>query len=128
LDPTPDTPPPAPTARDRAPHYTWGDGCDGWHLVRDAALSVIEERMPPGTREARHRHARARQFFYVLRGRLAIEVEGRRHALGAGEGLEVPPGAAHEVRNDADAPAEFLVVSQPPGQGDRVPAPLPERR
>ena len=107
----------------RAPHYAWGERCDGWHLVRADGLSVIEERMPQGTREVRHRHARARQFFYVLRGRLAIEVEGAVHALAAGEGLEVPPGAAHEVRNDGDAPAEFLVVSQPPGQGDRVPAP-----
>jgi quercetin dioxygenase-like cupin family protein len=127
VDPRPDAPPPdpdpAPVSRERTTHYAWGDGCDGWHLVRADALSVIEERMPPGTRELRHRHPRARQFFYVLRGRLAVEVEGRTHALGAGEGLEIPPGAAHEVRNDADAPAEFLVVSQPPSHGDRVPAP-----
>ena len=49
-----------------APHYVWGEGCDGWHLVRAAELSVIEERMSPGTSEKPHLHTRARQFFYVL--------------------------------------------------------------
>ena len=41
-----------------AEHYRWGDACDGWHLLAGEALSVIEERMPPGTAELRHRHAK----------------------------------------------------------------------
>jgi mannose-6-phosphate isomerase-like protein (cupin superfamily) len=106
-----------------AEHYTWGNGCDGWHLVRALGLSVIQERMPPGTAEIRHRHAKARQFFYVLAGRLSIEVEGVIHTLQPREGLEVQPGFAHEVRNDGPEAAEFLVVSEPPSHGDRVAAP-----
>ena len=39
--------------RGTAEHYTWGDGCDGWHLVKGADLSVIQERMPPGARAER---------------------------------------------------------------------------
>lgn len=112
-----------PTSTESADHYAWGAGCDGWHLVRGAGLSVIQERMPPGTAEVRHRHARARQFFYVLAGGLRIEVEGTVHVLGARVGLEVAPGLAHEVRNDGPEPAEFLVVSQPPSHGDRTDAP-----
>jgi len=112
----------APVSRNGAEHYAWGDGCDGWHLVRSPELSVIEERMPPGTAELRHRHARARQFFYVLSGRLRIEVDGVVHELGAREGLQVDAGRAHEVRNDGPAAAEFLVVSQPPSHGDRIAA------
>jgi mannose-6-phosphate isomerase-like protein (cupin superfamily) len=104
-------------------HYVWGDGCDGWHLVRGDALSVIEERMPPGTAESRHRHARSRQFFYVLRGALRIEVEGRVHDLGPGDGVEVAPTLAHQVTNTGSTPARFLVISQPPSHGDREPAP-----
>ncbi|MFI5236120.1 MAG: cupin domain-containing protein [Gemmatimonadales bacterium] len=109
-------------SRERAPHYTWGDGCQGWHLVRTGELSVIEERMPPGTMETRHRHARARQLFYVISGTLQIEVEEVQHHLVAREGLEVPPGAAHQVMNSGPGVAEFLVISQPPSQGDREPA------
>jgi hypothetical protein len=48
---------------ENAEHYVWGDGCDGWHLVRGDSLSVIEERMPAGAREQRHFHERVRQFF-----------------------------------------------------------------
>lgn len=102
-----------------AEHYTWGEGCDGWHLVRHDGLSVIQERMPPGTSEVRHRHARATQFFYVLQGVLDIEVDGASCRVPAGSGLEVPCGAAHQVFNHAAGPAEFIVVSQPPSHGDR---------
>lgn len=113
-----------PISAATAAHYTWGNGlCDGWHLVRAAGLSVIEERMPPGATEVRHRHARARQFFFVLAGRLEIEVEGLAHALSTGVGLEVAPGAAHLVRNPGPADVRFLVVSQPPSHGDRELAP-----
>ncbi|MBB6096863.1 mannose-6-phosphate isomerase-like protein (cupin superfamily) [Deinobacterium chartae] len=110
-------------SRENAEHYTWGIDCDGWHLVRSADLSVIHERMPPGRAEQRHRHARSRQFFFVLRGVLTLELEGREHTLGAHQGLEVPPGAAHQAINRSDAAAEFLVVSQPRSHGDREDAP-----
>jgi mannose-6-phosphate isomerase-like protein (cupin superfamily) len=107
-----------------AEHYAWGDGCDGWHLVRAPDLSVIQERMPPGAAEVRHRHAAARQFFFILSGQLRIEVEGAVHRLGPRDGPEVAPGLAHDVRNDGTVVAEFLVVSQPPAPGDRTVAPL----
>jgi quercetin dioxygenase-like cupin family protein len=106
-----------------AEHYTWGQGCDGWHLLAGSDLSVIEERMPAGAAENRHRHARARQFFYVLDGELMIELEGATHRLRAGEGLHVAPGLAHQVRNDALADARMLVVSSPRSHGDRIDAP-----
>jgi mannose-6-phosphate isomerase-like protein (cupin superfamily) len=103
-----------------AKHYSWGSECDGWRLVSDPSLSVIEERMPPGTAEVRHFHRAARQFFYVLRGRLAFEADGREFELAAGQGLEVAPGIPHRVFNRSEADTEFLVVSSPSSQGDRV--------
>jgi quercetin dioxygenase-like cupin family protein len=113
---------PVPTSVASAEHYTWGQACDGWHLVTQEAISVIQERMPAGTAELRHRHVRARQFFYVLSGALEIEIEGATHSLAAGTGLEVPPGAAHLASNRGSAAVEFLLVSQPPAQSDREPA------
>jgi mannose-6-phosphate isomerase-like protein (cupin superfamily) len=69
----------------------------------------------------RHYHARSRQFFFVLRGTLTVEVAGAAaHTLREHHGVEVPPGMTHEVRNDSEEPAEFLVISQPPSHGDRV--------
>jgi mannose-6-phosphate isomerase-like protein (cupin superfamily) len=108
-----------PISTGNAAHYEWGSGCDGWHLVKAAAFSVIEERMPPGTNEVRHWHARARQFFYVLDGTLELEVEGALNQLTRGCGLEIPPGLAHQARNSGESVVSFLVVSSPPHQGDR---------
>jgi len=107
-----------------AEHYTWGGpegtDSDAWWLVRGSALSVIEERMPPGTSETMHRHGSARQFFYVLEGQLTMTIEGETLLLRAGEGLEVNPGQPHQARNDGDAAVRFLVISQPPSHGDRM--------
>jgi len=109
-----------PVSVANAEHYTWGEGCDGWHLVRGAGLSVIEERMPAGTREQRHGHTRARQFFYVIEGELTMEVEGRNHSVGARQGIEIAPGERHTAINASSAEVRFLVISSPPAQGDRV--------
>jgi mannose-6-phosphate isomerase-like protein (cupin superfamily) len=106
--------------KDSAEHYTWGDVCEGWHLVRSEGLSVIQERMPPGASEVRHVHTRARQFFFVLAGAMTIEVAGEREELAAGDGVEIGPGVPHQVFNSSDRDVEFLVISQPPAQGDRV--------
>jgi mannose-6-phosphate isomerase-like protein (cupin superfamily) len=106
-----------------AEHYTWGDDCDGWFLLDRDDLTVIEECVPPGRSEGRHRHAAARQFFYVLRGAATLEVDGVVHSLAVGEGLHVPPGAAHQLRNDSFEEVRFLVVSAPDSHGDRSEAP-----
>ncbi len=110
---------PTPISIASADHYTWGGSCDGWHLVCAAGMSVIEERMPPGTAEVRHWHARAIQFFYVLSGTLTMEVEGALHDLPAGSGIELPSGTAHQAQNSGSADVRFLVISCPPHQGDR---------
>jgi mannose-6-phosphate isomerase-like protein (cupin superfamily) len=111
---------PRPVSRATAEHYTWGDSCDGWHLVKDKKLSVIEEQMPAGTSEVLHYHGRAQQFFFVLSGETVVEVEGCEIRLAAGEGLGILPGVPHRIRNESKEPVQFLVVSQPPSHGDRV--------
>jgi mannose-6-phosphate isomerase-like protein (cupin superfamily) len=103
-----------------ASHYTWGDRCDGWHLVRSDGLSVIHERMPPHAAEVRHHHRAARQFFFVLSGIATMEHGDERVELRSGEGAEIAPGVSHRIRNESERDIEFLVVSAPSAQGDRV--------
>ncbi len=105
---------------ENAQHYTWGQQCDGWHLLKSADLSVIQERMPPGAFEVRHRHSRARQFFFVLSGTLTIETAGGIVTLAPQQGLEIPPGEAHQVFNRTADDVVFIVISQPSSYGDRV--------
>jgi mannose-6-phosphate isomerase-like protein (cupin superfamily) len=102
-----------PISISTAAHYTWGTGCGGWYLVNRPELSVIQERMPPGTAEARHFHTAARQLFFILSGSAVLAVGGVEWTLSAGESLEVAPCARHQIFNRSEAPLEFLVVSQP---------------
>ncbi|SFN37320.1 cupin domain-containing protein [Dokdonella immobilis] len=103
-----------------AEHYSWGSACDGWHLLKQADLSVIQERVPPGAGEVRHVHARARQFFFVLSGTATLEFDSGAVSFGAGQGVHVEPGVAHRFANHSPADVEFLVISTPPTSGDRT--------
>jgi mannose-6-phosphate isomerase-like protein (cupin superfamily) len=102
-----------------AEHYRWGGICDGWHLLKRSDLSIIAERVPPGGKESRHSHERARQFFYILSGCAVMEVDGERVELREGQGLEVAPGTPHQFLNESPAVVHFLVISHPTTRGDR---------
>jgi mannose-6-phosphate isomerase-like protein (cupin superfamily) len=112
---------PGSVSRATAEHHRWGNDCDGWHLVKDDNLSVIEEFIPSGGREVRHHHQKAQQFFYILSGEVIMEVEGRSTLLSAGSGIRVMPGVRHQIGNPSSGAARFLVISQPPSHGDRFP-------
>lgn len=103
-----------------AEHYQWGQYCDGWHLLKQTDLSVIEERVPPSAQEQRHYHARSRQFFYILQGQASLEIDGAIVELQARQGIEVPPGVPHQFRNLSNSEVVFLVISAPRAHGDRV--------
>jgi len=111
-----------PVSTATAEHYTWGNACDGWFLVRTPELQIIEERMPPGASECAHHHKRARQFFYVVEGELTMVLGTGVFVMHRGEGLEIAPGEVHQAVNRGPRPARFLVTSQPPSHGDRIDA------
>lgn len=60
-----------------AEHYSWGERCDGWQLVKNQDLSIIHERMPANTSEVKHYHQTAWQFFFVLSGTATKEIGDR---------------------------------------------------
>ncbi len=118
-----DPPAAAPIDTGKAEHYVWGGTNDGWHLVKRDGMSVIQERLAPGAAEVRHYHQRARQFFYVLAGEFTMEAGGETFTLSPGQGIEIPPGMAHQAQNRSSAPVDILVNSTPESHGDRVEAP-----
>lgn len=103
-----------------AEHYTWGGVCDGWHLLKSAALSVIQERVPPGGSETMHYHEKAHQFFFVLSGVATLEFKGQRLVLGPQQGVSIPPTVPHRLLNETQADLSFIVVSSPMSHGDRI--------
>ncbi len=109
-----------PVSIDNAEHFVWGEGCDGWHLVKSPVLSVIQERVPSNCYEVRHLHQKSEQFFYVLSGVATLEVDGVVHMLTEGQGLHVPANVPHQLKNDSSSDLVFVVTSTPPSHGDRV--------
>ncbi|MBX7181981.1 MAG: cupin domain-containing protein [Bacteroidia bacterium] len=101
-------------------HYTWGQNCDGWHLLKTDSLSVIQERMPPNTSEALHYHQKAQQFFYILSGQATFELEDEIFEVKANEGFYVEANKKHTIRNDSNDDLHFLVISEPKAHGDRT--------
>jgi len=101
-------------------HYKWGNDCDGWTLVDEAALSVKQERMPAGTSEALHYHKEAQQFFYILKGNALFEIEQTFSKVHAGEGIHIKAGLKHRIVNNGDEDLEFILCSQPSTAADRI--------
>lgn len=101
-------------------HYIWGDACDGWHLVKSESLSVIKETMPPKTREQKHYHEKAQQFFYILSGVATFEINELTCNVYHGKGILIKPQIIHSIWNNTDSDLEFIVISEPKSHGDRI--------
>lgn len=108
-----------PTHVSNAPHYTWGQGADGWRLVDSPGLSVIEERVPAGTGEEWHVHDFASQFFYLLEGEARLDTMEGVVKLQPRQGIEISAGRPHRFFNPGAADNRFLVISAPNSRGDR---------
>ena len=93
-----------------AEHYTWGERCDGWHLLRSEALSVIQERMPLNTSEAVHFHSQSQQLFYILS--VPLHLLCISYTIKAQECLHVAPRQHHNIANLGKEDLHFLVISR----------------
>lgn len=109
-----------PISIQNAEHYSWGQSCDGWHLLKAESLSVIQERMPPLSAEQLHLHRQAQQIFYILSGTATFLIDGKTHVVKANESVHIPNGIAHQIRNDGEENLCFLVISEPKSHGDRI--------
>lgn len=107
-------------SKENSAHYTWGDNCSGWHLVQTESLSIIEELIPPNTKEKKHHHKVSQQFFRILKGKATFEVEKELIEVEEGKGIHILPNVKHSIRNDQPVDLEFLVISQPTTRGDRI--------
>ena len=101
-------------------HYQWGMDCDGWNLLDKDSLSVKQELMPAGTKEVKHYHQKAQQFFYILKGKAKFEIEDSIIEINEGEGLHIEAGKKHRILNEGKEDLEFILCSQPSTKNDRI--------
>ena len=100
--------------------YSWGGNCFSWVLSDHSQLSVKEEMMPPGSREQKHWHKTAKQFFYVLKGKATLYINDEKYGANERQGILIPSGHRHFIANDTESTLEFLVISQPSTDDDRI--------
>lgn len=108
------------TSVKNADHYSWGTKCDGWYLLKNDRLNVIQERMPSGTREQKHYHVEAQQFFFILSGIATFEIEDQTICVHSNESLHITKGTKHCIKNNETEDLMFLLISEPPSQNDRI--------
>lgn len=103
-----------------AENYTWGNNCLSWILNNRESLSIKQELMPIGNKEQLHFHEKATQFFYVLKGQATFYLEDEVFILNPNDGLSVLNNTKHFIANESNDDIEFLVISQPSTNNDRV--------
>jgi mannose-6-phosphate isomerase-like protein (cupin superfamily) len=108
------------TSVSNSEHYQWGNNCDGWFLLKSETLSVIQEKMPPGSCELLHYHQKSQQVFFILSGSATFEVDGKVIVVKQNESIHIQPGLMHRISNESTVDLDFLVISEPKSHGDRI--------
>jgi mannose-6-phosphate isomerase-like protein (cupin superfamily) len=98
--------------------FVTADGSLIRELLRGAEQSLAEATLAPGQATQRHYHAASEELYYVLEGSGEMEVDGTRAHVAPGDGVLIPPGAWHRIRNGAAGDLRFLCCCAPPYSHD----------
>ncbi|HEX5115563.1 MAG TPA: cupin domain-containing protein [Pseudonocardiaceae bacterium] len=80
--------------------------------ARNAVVSYV--RTPPGGGSPRGAHTHEfEQLFYLLEGRMAIEVAGQRMDVEPGSLIVFPAGVPHRNWNTSDEPTVHIAINTP---------------
>lgn len=74
--------------------------------------SLAEAQLEAGCSTLRHHHKLSEEFYYILEGEGAMEIDGERQQVAPGDGVLIPPGAAHQIF--ARSRLRFLCCCAPP--------------
>ncbi len=108
------------THKDIVKKYVWGQDCISWVLNNSPALSIKQELMPAGTKEQLHLHLHSNQYFFMLKGNATFFYDGQLVVVKESQGLLVENNKKHFIMNESDGIIEFLVISQPSTNQDRI--------
>lgn len=107
-------------SKDNSEHYIWGNQCESWILKNNQNVSVKQEKMPAGTSEKLHYHKVAEQFFYMLKGEAVFYINEEKFSVIQGASVSIEPGSKHFISNESAEEIEFLVISLPSADHDRI--------
>ncbi len=101
-------------------YYSWGENCKAWNLANLNGMIIKEEIMPPHTEEEYHAHEKADQFFYIISGVASFLINDKELKLVARECIQIPPLSFHQISNKENKDLQFLVISNPSTDNDRI--------
>ncbi len=81
----------------------------------DGGYYLVHAIVPPGGGPPAHIHTREEEAFYVIRGEVMFEVDGKTISAPAGTFLNVPKGAKHQFHNGSGSDAEMIFWFAPAG-------------
>ncbi len=76
---------------------------------------MIEMFSPAGRATPAHRHADEIETIHMLEGEMNVNIEGVVHTVHAGETLTFERGTTHQLLNQSDQTARYLIVCVPAG-------------
>lgn len=77
-------------------------------------------RLPAGSSFQRHYHEDMQEVFVLVRGNVEMRCGGQSTRMAAGDSVIVAPREQHQMFNDGDEDAEYIVFGISSGQGGRT--------
>ena len=86
--------------------------------IRSSSAEALEVEATYGTGEEppKHFHPSQDEHFEVLAGSLRVRIDGRERSLAAGDEVDIPRGAVHQMWNPSGEPARVLWRTSPGGR------------
>ncbi len=79
------------------------------------AFCLLVDHPPQGWSLPAHRHANEAETIHIVDGVFAMEIDGVRSELAAGQTIHVPRGALHSGANVGGRPGQRVVIFSPAG-------------
>lgn len=83
-------------------------------------LQLVLMALQPGQDIGSETHATHDQFFRIEKGRGEIVIDGATTAVKSGDGIVVPAGALHNLRNTGDKALRLYTLYGPPNHIDKL--------
>jgi len=80
--------------------------------------SLAEARVPAGCATQRHYHKKSEEFYFIVEGAGAMEIDDETRTVAAGDAILIPPGAWHTIRAFENSALRFLCCCAPPYSHD----------
>jgi len=78
------------------------------------ACGIANIDIPANTTIRNHYHPNIEEFYYMLAGKLYVQLGEKEIILQKGDTLHIPTNVAHKVTNKDDTVAQMLAITTPP--------------